>query len=685
MKLSSGTGMGVMGAVRENCRHTRCCMWVGAIIVSLVALVSHRAEVGAVEIKRSDSQVAKRSVAATEPGHPGNVFLADENVIIRVPAGVTWRALNERNNVVASGALSMSEGALTASLEQPGIGWYRVEFLAENKSCVGWTTAAVLSRPLAPIPEDSPVCVDAALSWLSEDANERAHVAGLAALAGVNWIRDRIHWRELQTGPDAFSPETKYDATATMQTHAGLNVLQVFHTLPKWVVEAAPDQDPRCPDLRHVYAFCKAMATRFSGSVSAWEPWNEGNAGNFGGWTINELCSFQKAAFLGFKSGNPLVTVGWNPLGGINTPSLTRGILANDTWPYYDTYNIHSYDWPHAYETLWGPAREAACGRPIWVTECDRGIESEKDSTTGDLSAEYDLRKAELIAQEYASSLCAGATRHFHFVMGHYMEGRTQFGLLRRDLTPRPGYVALAAVGRFLAGAACLGRWNVAGEPNAYVIAFRGQPDGVERDVIVAWAEEPADWPQRGRAKVSWSIPESVCVESAFDYLGRTLAEGPPKELQSAPVFLVLPAGEAAKLTVSMPPASVCRNDIPSPVVLQLQWPEAHVLMHKEGWTDEHDYQVAPDSETELRIYVYNFGSNAAKGWLNVSQLPSEWRLTPDRSPVEIGPMDRKLVVVRLRPGTSPAPDASGEWVRLCGDFGEAGRPALAFRVRTGE
>jgi hypothetical protein len=684
MKLSSGTGMALMGDVRENRRDTRCCVLVGAVLVSLAACVSHGAEGGAVEGKRSDSRVKKRGVATTEPGHPGNVFLADEDVIIHAPAGDTWRALNERSNVVASGPLSTSEGSLTASLERPGIGWYRVEFLAENKSCVSRTTAAVLSRPLAPVPEDSPVCVDAALSWLSEDANERAHLARLAALAGVNWIRDRVHWRELQTGPDTFSPETKYDVTATMQTNAGLNVLQVFHTLPKWVVESAPDQDRRCPDLRHVYAFCKAMATRFSGSVSAWEPWNEGNAGNFGGWTINELCSFQKAAFLGFKSGNPLVIVGWNPLGGINTPSLVRGILANDTWPYYDTYNIHSYDWPHAYEALWGPAREAACGRPIWVTECDRGIEAEKDSTTGDLSAEYDLRKAELIAQEYAGSLCAGATRHFHFVMGHYMEGRTQFGLLRRDLTPRPGYVALAAVGRFLAGAACLGRWNVAGEPNAYVIAFRGRPDGAKRDVIVAWAEEPVDWPQRGRAKVSWSLPENVRVESTFDCLGRALESGAPRELRSAPVFLVLPAGDTAKLALSMPPASAYRNDVPSSIVLQLQWPEAHVVMHKEGWTDEHDYQIAPDSATELRIYVYNFGSAAAQGSIIASEAPSGWTLTPDRSPVEIGPMERKPVVVRMRLGASSS-DPSGNWVRLCGDFREAGRPALAFRVRTGE
>jgi hypothetical protein len=52
-------------------------------------------------------------------------------------------------------------------------------------------------------------------------------------------------------------------------------------------------------------------------------------------------------------------------------------------------------------------------------------------------------------------------SQHFHFILGHYHEPNgVQFGLLRRDLTPRPAYVALAAVGRLLAGARTLGWWH---------------------------------------------------------------------------------------------------------------------------------------------------------------------------------------------------------------------------------
>ncbi|MDX9971485.1 MAG: hypothetical protein RBU21_00705 [FCB group bacterium] len=643
----------------------RASRWTAVVASALVALATGWC--GAAE---------SRAIPVPLEGHPGNVFLAGEAVTVSAPEGVSWRALDERGKVAGSGPLDSTGGPLRTTLGTLPVGWYRIEFLNGDGAAAGWTTAAVLERLKAPIPEDSPICVDAALSWLSEDEAERATLARLAALAGVNWIRDRIHWREMQTGPGTFVPETKYDAAAAMQAREGLQVLQVFHTLPKWVMESAPDGDPRCPDLRQVYAFCKAMAARFSGKVSAWEPWNEGNAANFGGWTIDGLCAYQKAAFLGFKAGDPAVTVGWNPLGGINSQSLVNGILANETWPYYDTYNLHSYDWPHAYETLWGPAREAACGRPIWVTECDRGIEAEAGSAAGDLSPENNVLKAELVAQEVASSLYAGASRHYHFVLGHYMENRTQFGLLRKDLTPRPSYVALAAAGRLLADARCLGRWNVEGQPNAYAVAFRGP----ERDVLVAWIEEQVDWPQRGRAKAAWALPEGMRVEAAFDYLGRPLA-GTPEELCSAAVYLVLPKGEADKLTLAKPAASAYREGAPANVVLQLQWPQAQVSGRTEGWTQEHDCQAAPASETAFRVYVYNFGSAPAKGALAFGELPEGWSVAPSGKEVEVAPMERARVDLRLR---TPA-NAKDERVRVMGDFGAFGKAALSFRVRTAE
>jgi len=622
--------------------------------------------------------------------HPGNVFLSGQDVVIPRSAdvsasSVTWRLLDDRLAVIKTGTVGKTEGngASRISLGKLDIGWYRMEFLDSQQKPVGSTTAAVLARLRLPVSHDSPICVDGALSWYPiQNPEDRRDLAQLASVAGLSWIRDRLKWRELQTGPDVFAGATEYDAMADVQTNCGLKVLQTFHGTPAWACEAGGGgRFP--PDLRHVYRFGKAMATRFKGRVHAWEPWNEGNAASFGGHTIDQMCTYQKAAYLGFKAGDPNITVCWNPIGGINTPSLVKGIIENETWPYHEVYSIHSYDWPDGYERLWAPARSAACGRPIWVTECDRGMKAIVGSPMGDLSHEDAIRKAEFMAHSCISSLYAGASRHFHFILPHYMEQENtiQFGLLRRDLTPRPSYVALAAVARFLAEGKCLGRWRLPNQPNAHVYAFKARPDGVDRDVLVAWVEEPADWPQRGRAHIDWPLPKTLAVEGVFDYLGRSMGQAVPGQLRSSAVFVVLSAGQACKLPLAVVPASEYRSGQPSPIVLQLEMPRSATLMRKEAWTEEHERTRASGDETELTIVVYNFDSQPAEGVVAVERAPSGCRLTPDRWPVRIEPMDRQELRTCLAGPASAAGAAEEGWFRLRGDFGGAGQPVLAFRL----
>ena len=644
-------------------------------------------------------QHVARDVPTAGPDHPGNVFQVGQEVRVRLPAGMKaapsrWRALDDRLTMVAQGEVSSDHAGRpgTVRLGTPGIGWYRVEFLDADGARLGWTTAAVLARLACPVPQDSPVCLDAAISWLgSDDPAVRAQSVHLAALAGVNWIRDRLRWREVQPKRNTFIKETKYDALARMQKSSGLKVLQTFHTTPSW---AAGDDSTtaRFPtDLREAYKFCKAMSVRFRGRVQAWEPWNEANAGNFGGHTIDEMCAYQKASYLGFKAGDPSVTVCWNACGGINTPAIAKGVLENRTWPYFDVYSIHSYDWPHAYRELWGPAREAASGRPIWVTECDRGMKASTGPPWGDFSHDDARRKAEFMAQSYANSLYAGANRHFHFILGHYMEAAhtVQFGLLRLDRTPRISYVALAAVGRFLAGARCLGRWRVADQPDTYVYAFRSRPDGHERDVLVAWTEKPTGWPQRGKASVEWRLPGGVSVESVFDYLGRPIGSRVPSRLTSAAIFVLLPFGQADRLPLETVPLSTFRRGAPSPVVMQLSMPRSATVYRKESWTPEHERSARPGEQTPFRICVYNFGAAPVSGVVSLDEAPAGWQVTPKQWRVSVGPMGREVVSGILQmpdeqdrrspPQTRPA--ALDNWFRFKGDFGSVGDEVMAFRV----
>ncbi|MCC6486146.1 MAG: hypothetical protein IT364_01485 [Candidatus Hydrogenedentes bacterium] len=629
-----------------------------------------------------------REVPSPLQDHPGNIYLEGELVHVLVPpelpsTAVRWRAMDDKGGLVREGELAPSGagGFNSVDLRELGVGWYGVEFLDAESRRAGWTTAAVLAQLTAPVPADSPVCLDAAASWFAQnDPVTQERFASLAALAGANWIRDRLRWRELEPERGVLPAPTQYDEAARIQTRHGLKVLQVWHDTPPWAEGPGGKRNGPPADLRDVYTFCKSMAGRFHGTVAAWEPWNEANAPSFGGWTIDEICSYQKAAFLGFKAGDPAVTVGWQPIAGANTAGQADGILLNETWPYYDTYNIHSYDWPESYVRLWDFARQAACGRPIWVTECDRGMHVEEGSATGDYSSPHAVRKAEFIAQSYATSLFCGASRHFHFILGHYLEqnGKVQFGLLRKDLTPRPSYVSLAAVGRFLAGARCLGRLTIAGQADAHVYAFRAKPGGEERDVLVAWYQPPGDWDQRGTSRLAWSLPDSLSVEGVYDYLGRPPGAARPQELVSAPVFMVLPSGQSDTLNLEPPKSSEPRTGDASPAVLQLEIADRAVVERTEGWTPQLERAAPCGSTMELRIVVYNFSDREIAGTVAFEQLPEGWSTTQDSWDVRVGSMGREVLAT---PAQVPAASAEARWIRLKGLFSGTPGATLAFRI----
>ena len=118
----------------------------------------------------------------------------------------------------------------------------------------------------------------------------------------MKWVRDRLSWPEIETARGTWAGDTRYEKAMRIEHESGLKILQVNHISPPW---AAKDPRHFPDDLRDVYNFYRGLAKRWNGLADAIEPWNEPDLDIFGGHTGCEIASFQKAAFLGLKAGDP--------------------------------------------------------------------------------------------------------------------------------------------------------------------------------------------------------------------------------------------------------------------------------------------------------------------------------------------------------------------------------------------
>ena len=307
------------------------------------------------------SLVASAAVPRPLPDHPGNIFVAGEQVIIPVPTSTSegeWKLTDFDHKVTT---VTVKDGH--ADLGELPVGYYELRHGAD----VDRTTIGVIAPLVAPTPADSPISIDVAMAWIYKDPAIQPKVISLCKIAGVNWVRDRLSWPDMEPTKGHYAGHNIYDDTAKIQSDAGLRVLQVNHISPPW---ANADTRHFPPDLREVYQFNREMAARFKGEILALEPWNEADIKEFGGHTGSEMATLQKAAYWGQKAGNPDIITCENVF-AIARQTTLDDFGANDASPYFDTYNLHHYVYLDKYPAYYAAHRAVSGGKPMWVSECN--------------------------------------------------------------------------------------------------------------------------------------------------------------------------------------------------------------------------------------------------------------------------------------------------------------------------
>jgi hypothetical protein len=594
---------------------------------------------------------AGRGIPTTLPSHPGNIFLTGESIIVAAPpgSGEDWHALDYNNQVVARGTFRDGK----AEVGPLPVGWYKIVHgpgHITNRVSVG-----VIAPLRAPTPLTSPIGIDVALAWMFPK-EQWDTIINLCQLAGMNRVRDRVSWPDIEPQRGHFADHTRYDDSVRMQTAAGLQVLDVNHIAPSW---ANPSSTHFPTDLRDVYNTYREVAQRWRGQIEAFEPWNEADIKEFGGHMGSEMATLQKAAWLGLKAGNPDLTVCENVF-AIHRASTLEDFQQNDAWPYFDTFNVHHYDQFEAYPRLFQQFRDVSGGKPMWVTECNV-IVKWKDEKTKEPS-EADLRvQSQRVTMIYSMDIYEGAKAVFYFMLPHYVEYQRQYGLLRPDFTPRPAFLAAAAAGRLLADARPLGRVQSTNS-GLHGYLFDAKPDGVETNVLVIWSDHDT----------TFTFPQAP--SACFDHIGRTRpVSGNVIKVGPAPLYFELPKKACPAFNPPPHPAKLLTGR-PGPVVLQALLPEKGTVLNESAC------HMPEGRSMSVPVVVYNFGDRPVHGKLKVKTPPKWAAQFPDE--VSVAPGGREELRLLL---THPSGmEITNAVVRVSGHFNDGGgAPVVSFHLTT--
>lgn len=456
--------------------------------------------IDAISLLRSPAERLKISVVLGT-NKVGNVFTSGEPVEFQfvVSPGVKnweWVVTNWQGKALRTGTWRNVENRLR--LPEIPLGYFSLKI--REKHGASWSKPLPFAKVVDPATRkplaDCPYGLDSCLSWIPENnrytpKDPRQTLADLIKRLGVVMVRDRISWHGTNGEPGRYRFDW-YLESAEMMAQRGVQVCQVFHDSPEWVRKGS-EGIPQ--DLLAVYHYAQTAGKAFAGKVQAWEFWNEEDAGATWPWNF---AAALKAAYLGFKSAAPEVTV----LPGANcihpTPRYMELLMENGAGDYFDVFNFHLYKDLGGYEQIVRDKqrfleRFGLGHKPMWCTE--NGFASEgpgiaeplvEGSSKREHDEDQERGQAEFLVKAQIVLRSLGVARDFSFVLkpyNEYQDGKV-WGIIRWDWTVKPAYVALANMTAQLGECRYLGKMNLGRNLEGYLFAERD-----ERQTLVFWSE----------------------------------------------------------------------------------------------------------------------------------------------------------------------------------------------------
>ncbi len=306
----------------------------------------------------------------------------------------------------------------------------------------------------------SPYGVLAFLDW-NHDWNDYMYrtpgqieqAVSLMEEAGVGMVRQVISWDEVEKEKGQFY-FSAYDTILNKLDAHHIRMLGVLCYTAAWTGQEWNSP----PDINLFTNYVQKTVHRYKDRIKYWELWNEPDQRTY--WKdqdgMKTYVQLLKAVHQTIKNEDPTAVI---VLGSANTPFPLRDMYRQGAKEYFDVVNVHPFVSPLQPDALkkvhgiYTGVRKVMAefqdpDKPIWFTELGAPGVEDPETAAGwwEGKAPTEEQQARWVETLYEEPLTwPGVQRIFWAFFQetqHFGDSVDNFGLIRRDLTPKPAYEA---------------------------------------------------------------------------------------------------------------------------------------------------------------------------------------------------------------------------------------------------